>query len=227
MINFIWNTYKFSLIQFGRGVFQKDMTGHSHSANSYELHYITGGKGSLATDSTTYVLTKGDFFITGPEIYHKQTTDKDEPLEEIYIYLQTNGKRAADALVSAFLDTHFYIGKHEELEKCFELIMKEQTENKLGYTAAIGAVMQYILTKITRIYLPDFGNLPEMSENLNDRRFVIIESAFIYNAENITLSELAEEVGLCERQLQRLLNKYYGKTFLQKKEEALKGLGGK
>lgn len=92
MIDFQWNGYEFKIVQYGEGIFKKDMAGHSHSKNSYELHYITGGKGKLTTDCKVYELSRGDFFITGPEIYHQQSTSVDEPLQEVYIYLQTNGK---------------------------------------------------------------------------------------------------------------------------------------
>ena len=127
MISFLWNGYEFKIVQYGVGVFRKDMTGHSHSKNSYELHYITNGKGKLTTDSNVYQLSKGDFFITGPEIYHQQSTNIEEPLHEIFIYLQTNGKKTNDTLVSAFLSTHFYFGKNEEFQKYFEMILRRIT----------------------------------------------------------------------------------------------------
>lgn len=57
------------------------------------------------------------------------------------------------------------------------------------------------------------------AEELNDRRFVLIEQAFLYTPD-LTLSELAEKIGVCERQTQRLLKKYYGKTFREKKKES-------
>lgn len=222
MITFTWNNYKFSMIQFDKGIFTKDMTGHSHSANTYELHYITGGKGTLTTDSKIYSLAQGDFFITGPGIYHQQSTDKEKPLTEIYIYLQTDGEKTSDALVSSFLANHFYFGRHDEFREYFELILKEKNEKKLGYSAAVGAVMQLLLTQIARVYLPQFNSISEDNDSLYDRRFFIIESAFIDNPENITLSDLSESLGLCERQVQRLLKKYYGKSFTQKKEESAK-----
>lgn len=222
MIHFTWKNYKFSMIHFDKGIFTKNMTGHSHSANTYELHYIIGGKGTLTTDSKIYSLSKGDFFITGPGIYHQQSTDRDEPLTEIYIYLQTCGEKTSDLLVSAFLANHFYFGRHDAFDEYFKLILQEKQEKKLGYTSAVGAIMQLLLTQIVRIYLPQFGGISEDNDSLNDRRFFIIESAFIENPENITLADLSEALGLCERQVQRLLKKYYGKTFSEKKEEAAK-----
>lgn len=222
MITFTWNGYKFCIVQFGKGIFERDMAGHSHSKNSYELHYIIGGKGTLTTESKSYPLSKGDFFVTGPNIYHQQSTDKSNPLQEIFIYLQTTGEKTNDSLVSAFLSTHFYFCKNNDLQKYFDTILCEKQEGRLGYETAIGAIIQLLLTQITRIYLPRFNNISNNSGNLNDRRFLIIEDAFIDHPESITLADLANSIGLCERQTQRLLKKYYGKSFTQKKEEATK-----
>ena len=47
---------------------------------------------------------------------------------------------------------------------------------------------------------------------------MIIEKMFLYE-KDFTLSQLSSNLGLCERQTQRLLKKYYGKTFTQKKKE--------
>ncbi len=86
MFSFFWDNQKFNVIQYGKGVYHNDMTRHAHSASSYELHYIESGNGELITDNGAFKVSKGDFFITGPNIYHKQNTDKNNNLEEIHIY---------------------------------------------------------------------------------------------------------------------------------------------
>ena len=43
MITFKWNNFDFTLVHFGKGVFNEDMAGHSHAKNIYELHYIIDG----------------------------------------------------------------------------------------------------------------------------------------------------------------------------------------
>lgn len=224
MIDFQWNNSKFSLIQFGMGVFTKDMVGHSHSKNSYELHYIIGGKGDLTTETDTFELSKGDFFVTGPNIYHKQSTDIHNPLKEIFIYLQTHEEKSKDLLVSSFLLTHFFFSNEPDLQTYFESVLNESDESKFGYQSAVSAALQLLLTHISRVYVPQLNGSSSINQNLNDQRFVIIDKAFIYRADTITLSELATEIGLCERQTQRLLHKYYGKSFKEKKKECLGNL---
>ncbi len=222
MITFRWNDFGFTLIQLDKGVFENDMAGHSHSKNSYELHCVVDGEGTLTTDSKVYSLSKGDFFVTGPNVYHQQSTNPEKPLTEIFIYLQASEKKTKDALVSSFLSTHFYFSKDEELQKLFEEILKENNNKLLGYTSAVGSLLQLLLLKITRLYMPDFVSLTDNKDNLNDRRFITIEHAFINDSGSLTLSELSDLIGVCERQTQRLLRKYYGKSFREKKAESLK-----
>lgn len=219
MITFRWNNYEFTLVQYGKGRFTSNMAGHSHAASVYELHYITEGHGKLVTDEKTYPLSRGDFFVTGPNTYHQQITNPEHPLTEVYLYLQGHSEKTSNSLVSTFLSTGFYFGHHESLASLFFRILEEQETMKLGYDSIISGIIQVLLTEITRLYLPDFSLTPKATDNLNDRRFLIIENAFITNP-SITLSELAESIGLCERQTQRLLKKYYGQTFNEKKQES-------
>ena len=222
MINFKWNDFNFTLLQFGKGVFHKDMAGHSHSKNSYELHFIVDGEGVLTTDIASYGLEKGDFFVTGPNIYHKQSTNPQNPLTEYYLYIQASDKKTNNALASTFLSNHFYFSKDSQLLDIVEKIIKEDSEKKWGYENIIAALMQILMTEITRLYWPDFKCKNQSSENLNDRRFILIEQSFINDPEGITLTKLSGIIGLCERQTQRLLEKYYGMSFSQKKAESIK-----
>ena len=76
-----------------------------------------------------------------------------------------------------------------------------------------------LLTRITRLYAPQCTTGADSKhENLNDLRFLIIENMFLYER-GFTLKELSQKLGVCERQTQRLLKKYYGKTFREKMRE--------
>ena len=221
MISFKWNETDFNLIQYGRGVFTTDMPGHSHSKNSYELHYIIDGEGVLTTDSKTYPLSKGNFFVTGPNVYHQQSTNPEKPLTEIYLYLQVSEKKNNDVLVSSFLNTHFCFIEETDFGYIFDEILSECDGAKFGYVSATAALLQLLLTKITRAYVPHLSRMTKAADTINDRCFFMIEHTFITNP-SVTLRELSDTIGLCERQTQRLLKKYYGKTFREKKAEAAK-----
>lgn len=217
MINFAWNGGLFDITDIGGGKLDWDIQRHAHSKNSYELHFIVSGKGELITDTDRYELTAGDFFVTGPNIYHAQNSDKNNPVHDIFIMLQAVNSDKANAISSAFLATHFYYSKRFDLMTAKQ-IAGEFKSKKIDYKSAIGGLAMKLLTDITRLLLPNTFSETISDENLNDRRFIIIEQEFLFNR-NPTLTELSNKLGICERQTQRLLKKYYGKSFREKKKE--------
>lgn len=218
MINFTWNGVIFDITDMGGGSLGEDIPRHSHAKNSYELHFITGGKGELVTDTNVYSLKAGDFFITGPNIYHAQNADKNDRVKDVFIMLQVINCDKANAVSSTFLDTHFYFCENFKNQIAVE-ILSEFRNKKTDYKSAVSGLSVKLLTDITRLLLPPSFSEALSGESLNDRRFVIIEQAFLYTP-NLTLTELSQKIGVCERQTERLLKKYYGKTFREKKAES-------
>ncbi|MGN1328658.1 MAG: cupin domain-containing protein [Eubacterium sp.] len=218
MINFTWNGVLFDITDIGGGPLGKDIPRHSHAKNSYELHFITGGTGELVTDTKSYKLKEGDFFITGPSFYHAQNADKKDPVKDVFIMLQTVNSDKSNAISSTFLNTHFYFCESFKNEIAREILC-EYRHKQTDYKSAVSGLSAKLLTDIARLLLPPSFNEVLSEEGLNDRRFIIIEQAFLYTPE-LTLTELSEKIGVCERQTERLLKKYYGKTFREKKAES-------
>lgn len=219
MIKVTWNDHEFKVIQYGLGIFHSDIKGHRHSANSYELHYIVGGEGSLITETKEYKLVPGVLFVTGPNHYHQQNTSIEKPLQEIHIYLLGSEKKSKNSLVTTFMKTPFYYGKAKKLKSLFEQIIKEDSEKHIGWESAIEGTILQLLVNVTRLYIPNSFEYSYENVNINDSRFLLIEQAFIEGNENMTLTELSNRIGVCERQTQRLLKKYYGKSFKELKGE--------
>lgn len=218
MIKFIWNGIEWSVADLGGGPLMEDIEPHSHSKNGYELHFITGGKGTLIAENREYNLKKGCFFVTGPEINHAHLGNSDNPLTDVFIYLQKTNSSKANVLGKAFLKNRFYFCNDFDIS-IPQLILYEHKNQYLDYETAVQGLIICLLTEITRIYLPDENNISIEADNLNIKRFVIIDNEFLYN-QKVTLHSLSEKIGVCERQTQRLLKKYYGMSFREKKKQA-------
>lgn len=218
MIRFSWNNVLFDMTDIGGGLLKEDIPRHAHAKNSYELHFIISGKGCLITDTKKYELSAGNFFITGPNIYHEQTACKKDPVKDIFIMFQAVNTAKANAVSSTFLENHFCFLKEFDISTAQE-ILEEYRSKRADYESAVCGLSMKLLTDVTRLLLPNaFGNNIS-PEGLYDRRFVIIEQAFLYTPD-LTLTELSDKIGLCERQTQRLLKRYYGKSFREKKKES-------
>ena len=68
--------------------FFKPLPRHSHGNNSYELHYIPNGLGQAVIDGSSYELTPGTLYMTGPHVEHEQIPSPMDPMTEYSIYFQ-------------------------------------------------------------------------------------------------------------------------------------------
>lgn len=84
----------------------KPLPRHSHGNNSYELHYIPNGLGQAVIDGSSYELTPGTLYMTGPHVEHEQIPSPMDPMTEYSIYFQLQEE---DALLvfPAALRTNF------------------------------------------------------------------------------------------------------------------------
>lgn len=215
MISFAWNGLHFTAAKIGGGILHGEIATHTHSKNSYELHFVTDGCGILRTDTAEYALQAGDFFITGPQVPHAQISTSENPMQDIFIYLQKEDIPCNNAVGLTFAETHFWFRRNFP-DTLLRLIFAETKDRKIDYETAVAGLLTALLTEITREFLPAVISEAPKAQPINDKRFWLIENAFLYN-ENLTLRALSEKIGLCERQTERLLLKYYGKGFREMK----------
>lgn len=217
VIEFKWNDVLFDITDLGGGKLEDNISRHSHALNSYELHFITGGKGRLIAEGREFHLKKGDFFITGPNICHEQFTDENDNTEDVFVTVQAKNTKKANKISRLFLCTPFFFTSNFDCETAY-CLLKEYREKKLDYQSCVSALCKILMTQIIREIADGEDFVESSTQNLNDRRFTIIDQAFLYE-KDLTLSSLSEKIGLCERQTQRLLKKYYSKTFREKMKE--------
>lgn len=104
-------------------------------------------------------------------------------------------------------------------QEVFSKYSKELEQKILVIESIVECNLEYILTEYTRSFIKEY-KLPKKEDmsDLNDARFLQIEVELMTNGDDVTLSLLAEKIGVCERQVQRLLEKYYGMNFTQIKK---------
>lgn len=199
---------------------------HSHSKNSYEIHYISYGYGKLITENETYEITPGTLFVTGPEIAHEQISVQDNPMTEYCIYLKVDPevKVSPNSLINSFLKQSFWFGRGDNTNhELMKQILAELENREKGYKLMLRTLLQQFILDLTRKYISSTTAAPGLSNEpvySNELTYLIIEEAFLYNYRDVTLESLADLVGLGTRQTERLLKLHYHKTFQQKKTEA-------
>lgn len=223
-LSFKMSDIDFMILSIGEETILTPFPKHSHSKNSYELHYIKSGRGTLIADNVTYNVGPGSFFVTGPGVFHEQISDMDDPMVEYGMYLQVSTAEALrrDNTLAQFINTPFFIcDAGQEPALIMEEIFKELREKRFGYELMLNALIEQFLITITRFYENKTVKKRKVAVAVPaDMTYLTIEEAFLYDYKDLTLPELARRVNLGIRQTQRLLNKHYNLTFSQKKDEA-------
>ena len=208
--------------------YQRSFPSHSHSSNSWEIHYIAYGKGHITLDKKPYEIASNSFFITGPHVEHSQFSDSSDPIAEYCIYLKFDTKAAElkhnknPGFLERFLNTPSFFGQDtQNIHGLMQNIFHELDGRNTGYLPQVNTLLTQLLVLSVRNYerAKESYSFFEPA-SLTDRNYLIIEECFLYEYHDLTLEILSTRLGLSQRQTERILREHYGMTFLQKKTEA-------
>lgn len=210
--------------------FRQILPMHCHGEHIYELHYVAGGKGEVVLDSKRYKLARGTLYVTGPNVFHEQISDQDDPVTEFGIYLRIVRGKPEGNLMSAFCETDAWVGRGRDvLRYLMQQILTEYEGKRRGWEAKISLLLPEFLIECVRSYessSPHAMDLPRPGETFlaHDIRAenaqLVMDEIFLYEYKDIRLDALAKRLGFSIRQTQRFIQKFYGKSFSEKKREA-------
>lgn len=228
-------TYHFTIEQtvfrvsmFSDGMIESVIPGHSHAKGCYEIHCITEGTGSVLLGDTRFFVSANSLYVTGPHIFHEQTSDPTNPMAEICIYLQllpsSEGQKKSD-FVNTFINQTSWIGTDTNgvLPIMKQIQSEITTPTAPGHTSFMSGLFMQLFCALVRCYKADMPTAKEQKSSFSSLDPVsplTIEEAFLNNYKTITLTDLAKATHLSVRQLQRLLQKQYGTTFQKKRTQA-------
>ena len=214
-------------LKFSFEPLRRSFPSHSHSSNSWEIHYISAGKGTVTLNHVPYQVRPSTLFITGPHVEHSQLPDPEDPMVEYCVYLKFDSRNRPliqeqnPDFLNRFFRTEQFLGQDiQNLRPLMEALFSELEHRQIGCRTVLEALLcQLLVFTVRNLEMPrNQETSPESS--LADRNYLIIEECFLYEYRDLTLEQLSSRLGLSQRQTERLLQKHYGKTFLQKKFEA-------
>lgn len=213
-VNFPFGDVSIKAIDASHGVFMRSFPRHMHSF--YELHYITGGQGRLILDDAEYELSKGNLFLIAPKVHHAQLTDINNCMEEYCFSFEVQQKRAKgdDTISRFFADCDFYLcGDSRGMEAAFIELEMELKNRELGYMIAIQSLLERILLLTVRNFLYHTSEIQVLRTVPDDRRSLLMDEAFLYAYQTLTLEGLADILNLSPRHTERLIYEKYGTSF--------------
>ena len=222
-IQFVIENVSFFISNIACEQFLVPVPKHAHGNESYELHYISSGYGSARINGSVYKLVPDMLYITGPHIEHEQVPYIGNPMTEYSVFFNIHKDTSSPSCLDQFINTPFWIGENaSDLHTLLKVIFKELKHKRAGYLTEVSALLQQAVIFLVRNYqTPRPGTLSGThSENLYESRGFLTDKAFLYEYRDITLAGLSMHLGLSDRQTERFLKDYYGKTFAQKRTDA-------
>ncbi len=193
------------------GVFETSFANHMHSY--YELHYVSGGKGTLLLGDFEAPLARGCIYMIPPRVYHEQRTDSCDFLKEYHIAFILLSAAPEDQIYRQLLSKAFYRAGTDEAEALFDAVLNETQTTQYGYTDMILRYIQSIFILLVRTLLKPDNKRRLANVHLDDQRVMTTDEAFLYEYHTVTLSSLSSRLRLSPRQTQRFILEKYGAPF--------------
>lgn len=219
------DSFRFTLLQCKWGLYSYNIYPHFHGEHYFELNYIISGSGTLVSDDDTYSMEPDAFFLHGPQVVHSQHPAEGESITDYCITLEVypgSGKKASGKpeLGNMFYNMKFYYGKDKngQLLSILKLMHQEIEHPMVGHDIYLQGLFQQFIITMIRYYCKDSGKTKNIIHmDLNEYRHMIIDNTFINKYSTLTLEQLAASIRCSPRQVQRILQENYGKTFRQLK----------
>ncbi len=212
--------------------FTEPVSVHTHGRDTYEIHYVTEGNGSVVLGGKTYPVKKGVFYLAGPNAEHEQTPFTHDSVTEFGCFFHIKKSSSQTPLLD-ILNRHktFITKSSREMDRIVYGILYEQDQHMHASDRKITLLLEELLIECIRMMAPQFHHHRGMFKPVPENNFhksnltqqninLIVDEIFLLEYATITLDDLADIIGLSNRQTQRFLQKYYNKSFLEKRLEA-------
>jgi AraC-like DNA-binding protein len=232
-IRFRWGHYGIKVLKCHLDPFYAGCVIPAHKHREYEFHFIPCGKGTVTLDDGTYPLHAGMFYLTGPQVVHQQVVDRWDPMAELCLHVdivrlpdttvtaeESNwGEHCAYAEADECVRQLNMMVPHPTLDRydamsCFLTAYTAWRDRELGaYTTIQQAIIQ-IMTRAVRAHDATNIHTALPPRDMNAHRYQLATQYIRDNyARSLTLEQVAQELHVCGRQLQRIMLEQAEETF--------------
>jgi AraC-like DNA-binding protein len=212
----------------------------NHAHSSYELHFVSSGKGTLRVGETQYPVVPGTFYMTGPGVYHEQRADRRDPMNEYCLNFDLlTGKPSGrknktylpeeiDEIARTFESTTFWFGHDTSASvDLFEKVFFELENRWIGHYTSIQNLLALIILSALRCFVGNRRSSSSIPDRMvTDSRRLLVDHYFQNLDRPRSRGELADIVGTSVRHLNRILEEFYGMSFREKLNRSRLDLAG-
>ena len=204
---------------------------YMHVHTFYEICYAFEGSGTFETNQTVYTIKPGEVFVAKPREEHEIISSKTNPLG-IYFWAYTLVPPPApagqpvthddplDRLLHAFIESRKWVSdKVPGMYRTIQLVSEEIGLRRPGYVTLLEGLVRKLIIDTARAVtdesLPSEMPLPK-TDHPEER---VIERATRYMRDNqgrtLAVRDVANQVAMSERHLNRLFHKHLQKSPLE------------
>jgi AraC-like DNA-binding protein/mannose-6-phosphate isomerase-like protein (cupin superfamily) len=225
-------------LKFNVGSFQCEILHWGHLAREfwrnfkhvhtyYEICYAYEGTGTFETIDKIHTINPGEVFVAKPSEGHEIIGSKTNPLG-IYFWSYTlvpppvapRSEEPIDRLMHAFIDSTCWVSSRVPgMHRTLQLIFEEMAQRRPGYVTLVeGLVRKLVIDTARAVTDETIASESPLPRTENPER-LIVERATRYMRDNfaraLAVSEVAGQVSLSERHLNRLFHKHADKSPLE------------
>ena len=197
-----------------------------HKHGVFEIFFIKNGKGKMTIRNQEHDLKKNHIYFVNKGSFHKQlstNTIEGYSFQLRYEVFETTEHRTQSGESEQFLEKikgldDFILEDKYDNCSIIKRIHQEMADQSFGFYTKIQTYFTQIIINILRLCYPKNGNKKVLAKkNVDQSRTEIIDN-FIYDNFNTNCYsyDLANLLGVSERQLNRILKEEYNTGFKQK-----------
>lgn len=200
---------------------------HSHAG--FEVQLIYSGSGTVLLEGNRYPIEKGDLVLIRPDQRHKIEPGSGEPLHRITFLFFLSGEadcsHSSHFIWNTFDQAPVFMKATNMADKLpeIETIRQELQEKGPCYLLRIRASLQGLFVSMARAFSSQCNTIQEpFPTDVDKNRAQMIEDFLNYNIyEKLTCKDLAKQLHLSQRQVERILQNLYKKNFRTLRMELL------
>ncbi len=191
----------------------------SHKHSYYELHIIEEGALRIQADNAQYEGHAGQFYLVCPGVIHAPQSNAEIVCKRFCLNFEL---LSAPAPLSAHIEqqsqqTGIFIGDATRLLPILDQLRSEECRHSIFSEELIHQLLSQLFVQLVRSIAAVPCESTAGSSNLSELRTVHIDNFFnnrFYSTENEDV--LAEELCVSRRQLNRIIQSIYGKSYREK-----------
>lgn len=208
------NTDNFICTSYSHLLYSENLKQINHSHSFVEIFYVVSGKGALVGENKPYPIKTGDLIIVNPNFIHTEISDKNSPLE--YVYLGVKNLSFSDSN-NALKDKNLFIFElveiKDEVKKLSDSIEEEYTNKNVFWGIKINAIcneLACLFFRSTNLSILPYNTV--VAPSIAHKVQLYISSHFY---DNITLDKLSSLFAVSKFHLSRTFKKTFNKTIIE------------